>query len=491
MQRKFLTNLGLLLFLNLLVKPFWIFGIDRTVQNTVGPSEFGFYFVVFNFSFLFNILLDLGITNFNNRNIAQNNHLLNKHFSRIITMKILLGAVYFLVTFSIALILGYSGARLKLLGFLGFNQLLISGILYLRSNISGLLLFKTDSFLSILDRLLMILFCGVLLWGHVTDSPFRIEWFVYSQTAAYLLTALTALMIVMKKANFRRPRWNWPFFLMIIKQSFPFALLVLLMALYNRLDPVLIDKLLPAPIGTEQAGIYASGFRFLDAANMIAFLFSVLLVPIFSRMIKHKEAVNQMLKLSFTLLITVAIIVSAGSYFYSYQLMDLLYDSHIEESARVFQPLMLGFVAVSTSYIFGTLLTANGSLKQLNLVSLSGLVINFGMNLYLIPKLMAVGSAYASLVTQFITAILQVILVVRIFRFRINYGYILKLLAYAGGVALFNFISLKMILDFPGIPATHAWLPGFLLAVLFSFLLAVALRLLSFRSLMNILRSDR
>ena len=106
MQRKFLTNLGLLLFLNLLVKPFWIFGIDLTVQNTVGPSEFGFYFVVFNFSFLFNILLDLGITNFNNRNIAQNNHLLNKHFSGIITMKILLGVAYFLVTFIVALILG-------------------------------------------------------------------------------------------------------------------------------------------------------------------------------------------------------------------------------------------------------------------------------------------------------------------------------------------------------------------------------------------------
>jgi len=208
MQRKFLTNLGLLLFLNLLVKPFWIFGIDRTVQNTVGPTEFGFYFVVFNFSFLFNILLDLGITNFNNRNIAQNNHLLNKHFSGIITMKILLGVVYFLVTFTIALILGYSGERLKLLGLLGFNQLLISAILYLRSNISGLLLFKTDSFLSVLDRLLMILFCGMLLWGHVTDAPFRIEWFVYSQTAAYVLTALTALLIVIKKAKFRKPSWN-------------------------------------------------------------------------------------------------------------------------------------------------------------------------------------------------------------------------------------------------------------------------------------------
>ena len=53
-------------------------------------------------------------------------------------------------------------------------------------------MFKTDSFLSVLDRILMILFCGVLLWGHVTATPFRIEWFVYSQSAAYIVTALTA-----------------------------------------------------------------------------------------------------------------------------------------------------------------------------------------------------------------------------------------------------------------------------------------------------------
>ena len=38
MKRKFVINLALVLFLNLLVKPFWIFGIDRTVQNVVGAD---------------------------------------------------------------------------------------------------------------------------------------------------------------------------------------------------------------------------------------------------------------------------------------------------------------------------------------------------------------------------------------------------------------------------------------------------------------------
>ena len=70
MKRKFVTNLALVLFLNLLVKPFWIFGIDRTVQNVVGSEGYGFYFSLFSLSLLLNIFLDFGITNFNNRSIA-------------------------------------------------------------------------------------------------------------------------------------------------------------------------------------------------------------------------------------------------------------------------------------------------------------------------------------------------------------------------------------------------------------------------------------
>ncbi len=490
MQRKFLTNLGLLLFLNLLIKPFWIFGIDRTVQNTVGVEEYGFYFVVFNFSFLFNILLDLGITNFNNRNIAQHNHLLNKHVSGILVLKLLLVLVYFLFTFLAALLWGFSGDQLKLLVLLGFNQFLISFILYLRSNISGLLFFRTDSILSVLDRFLMIIFCGVLLWGHVTKEAFRIEWFVYCQTVAYLITVLIALYIVIRKANFRKLNWNWLFFLMIIKKSMPFALLVLLMMFYTRLDPVLLGSILEGRLGNEQAGIYAHGFRLLDAATMIAFLFAILLIPIFSKMLKQKESVEQMLKLSFTLIITVAVIVASVSFFYSKEMMDLLYNDDISQSVPVFQLLMMGFIAISTTYIFGTLLTANGNLKELNIIAVISLVINLAINILLIPHLMALGSAIASLTTQFFAAAAQVVIVQRIFRFRVNYSYIFTLLSFVGGVILVVYLSRQFTISIPGIPEDLGWLLNFALALITSLLLAVILRLLHFRSLIGILRQE-
>jgi O-antigen/teichoic acid export membrane protein len=493
MQKKFLTNLGLLLFLNLLIKPFWVLGIDRSVQNAVGAEDFGFYFSILNFSFLFNILLDMGITNFNNRNIAQNSHLLNKHFSSILILKLLLLAVYVLFTFAVGLIIGYDLNQFKMLGWIAVNQFLLSFVLYLRSNISGLLMFKTESFLSVLDRLLMIFFCSVLLWGNITESKFRIEWFIYAQTGAYVITAITALLIVMSKASFKRLSWNRPFLILILKKSIPFALLVFLMAQYNRIDTVIIERLLPDKTGDHQSGIYAQAFRLLDAANMIAYLFAVLLLPLFARMIKLKLSVENLVKTSFSLLFAISAVVALGSYFYSTELMNWLYPKHIAESviefntritesARVFSLLMFGFIAISTTYIFGTLLTANGSLKKLNIVAGTGVIISLTINLLLVPRLMAVGSAYASLCAQFITAIAQLIIAVKIFKFRMNYKYLGILLIFLSGLILAGYFSKLLPYD---------WKINFSVMLVVSILLTFILRLINIKELIRVLRSEQ
>ena len=89
-------------------------------------------------------------------------------------------------------ILGYSSFQIKLLVILGINQILVAFILYFRSNLSGLLLFKQDSIISVMDRILLIGICSILLWGGVTSQPFQIEWFIYAQTGAYLFTAILA-----------------------------------------------------------------------------------------------------------------------------------------------------------------------------------------------------------------------------------------------------------------------------------------------------------
>ncbi len=484
--------------LNLLIKPFWFLGIEVGVQNAVGVEQYGFYFGIFNLAYIFNILLDLGITNFNTRNIAQNPQLIGKHLPHLLTIKLLLLALYVVVTFSTGLLLGYGSRQFYLLAFLTFNQFLNSLILYLRSNFEGLLLFKWDSVISILDRVIMILICGALLWlpRHPT---FKIEYFVYAQTAAYLLTALTALTVLISKTGFSRLHFSRPFTLAILKQSLPFALLVLLMASYNRLDPILLQKLSPAGIGNHNAGIYASAFRLLDVLTMLAYLVSVPLLPIFARLTKQalvkqdksdhfnfqfstfnsNQELSSTTRIVTSLMLVYSITAAITLSSMDTQLMLLLYTDHPEESSTVFHLLVFGIIPISMTYVFGTLLTAAGRLRQLNIFALCTLAINVAVNILCIPRCGAVGSAWASLIAQSFMAITQIWAALRIFHLRPSWGYILKIAIFTLLIASCNLLP----------PPAQAWWLRMAVIGIVALAMAVLLKLIDINELKTIINN--
>jgi len=130
---------------------------------------------------------------------------------------------------------------------------------------------------------------------------------------------------------------------------------------------------------------------------------------------------------------------------------------------------MVGFLFVSTSYIYGTLLTANNNLRHLNILATSIVVINISLNLILIPRYQAYGAAIASLFSQGIFAIMQLILCVRIIKVSINRDIWLRLF----GFLAFNLFTGYVSLLIPG------WIPGIcilLASCLFSSLLLGLIR---------------
>ena len=93
--------------MNLIIKPFYILGIDAEIINRVGEFEYGVYFSIINLTFLLNIFLDFGVNNYNVKNISQHSFLLKKHISKIIPLKLLLGFFYFLIVSCVGYYLDY------------------------------------------------------------------------------------------------------------------------------------------------------------------------------------------------------------------------------------------------------------------------------------------------------------------------------------------------------------------------------------------------
>ncbi|MGP1515119.1 MAG: oligosaccharide flippase family protein [Bacteroidales bacterium] len=428
MKKFFVTNLLFILTLNILIKSFWLLGVDREVQNVLSAADYGIYYALLNFTYLFNIILDLGITQFNNRTIAQNSILLKKYFAKIIPLKIFLAGVYAIVLIITAKLTAYDSFSLFLLRWLCIFQILTSLLTYLRSNISALMLFKIDSLLSVLDKSITILLCSLLLWTPLLKNNITIEQFIYVQVFSMGISSLIALIICLGKTGFIRLDWDWKFMVKVLKFGFPYALLTLLMSFYNRMDTVMIERILPD--GDVQSGIYASGFRLVDSVNMIAYLFSVILLPLFAKMIKEKKDIKQIVSISFQLLLFMGVSFVVISMIYSDEFMNLLYNKHIKESSEVYRVLSFCFIPISMTYVFGTLLTANGSLKKLNIVAASGMIVNIVVNLVLIPNYKALGSAYSALTAQTFTALLQIIIALKLFGIHLSWRYCTKIILF-------------------------------------------------------------
>jgi O-antigen/teichoic acid export membrane protein len=423
MNREFLLNISLLLLVNLLIKPFYVFGIERTVQNEVPPGDYGLYFALFNLTLVFQIIGDLGIQNFNNRHLSQHPFLLSKYFPAMLFLKSLLFLGYFALVCTAAWASGYELAVFPLLLPIAFNQMLNSLLLFFRSNLAGLALYRTDSFISVLDRLLLILICGTI---FITSPRFKIEWFVYAQTASMSLTVLIAFLSFKNYLTKLRFRINWALSWLILQKSFPYALSVMLMGTYMRLDGFLVERLLPD--GKLEAAVYASAYRLLDVCNMLGFLFAGLLLPMFARLLKERQSVEPLLKLGFQLIVVIAITVVTASVCYRHEIMLALYDEATAYSGAVLGCLMLSFVPFSIIYVYGPLLTANQNLRALNRLFVIAVIVNLGLNVLLIPTYKALGAAAVAVGTQMLVAIGQMWLAHRKLKIRIPIGILIRLL---------------------------------------------------------------
>ncbi len=403
MRRKFLINIVFLLFVSIIVKAFWVLGIDRTVQNIAGEESYGLYFSLFSFSVLFTLVLDMGLSGFNNRAISADPSRVKLYFGNVLLLRLALIFAYFFITLSTAWLLGYSGKQISLLLVLMFNQIMASLILWLRSNISGMQFLILDSLLSVADRLIMIIICSFLLWGGMVPSPFRIEWFVMSQTAAYLIVLIISFIVVIRRGGVSDIRFSSSVLKGIVISGVPYAVVMFTMTLYWRADSVMIERLLPD--GTIQAGNYAQAFRLFDAFSMIPIMFGGLLLPIFSKELASGNDIRPLASMASGMLMTPVGIIALTLATWSREILDVLYVNPADNSVMTFSVLMVTLLPVGITYISSTMMTAGGMIRSLGIVTAIAMIVNVVLNFLLIPSLAGTGAAVAALFTQLLVAI--------------------------------------------------------------------------------------
>ncbi len=426
MHRGFLHNVSFLIIINLIIKPIYILLIDREVQNVIGPAEYGIFFALFNFSYLFHIINDFGIQAYNARFVAQQGENVKEQLKRFLSLKIYLAFIYLLIVLMAAWSLDYESHFYPLLFILAFNHICIGYVFYLRSNFTGLSKYRQDALMSVLDRGLLILSVGLCLLIPSWRTTFTIYTFVIAQTASLLIAIIVGLIMLSDELPQRIIKWmSWSEIITTLKKTWPFALTVFLMTLYTRLDGVMIERLLVD--GETEAGIYASGYRLLDASNMVIFLIASLLLPMFASSWTNHHKLSSLFNTGFRLIMVLCFPLAIVFFFYAEEIIDFLYIHADAYWGDVFAILILTFISTGFIYLFSTYITASGKLKKMNGWFVMGIAANLILNFILIPIYQALGAAIATLLTQSLVAIALIFEARKSFVFLkdIHWGYLL------------------------------------------------------------------
>lgn len=388
------------------------------------------YKILFSIAFLLQFIHEPGIQSFNSQNIAKNPESLSFHMPRILGLKAVLGILYFVLAILFFLFNPYDHSWLPLMGVLTVNLFLSTLFVYLRTNIAAIGKYRIDSLLSSLDKFLMLIILGFLAWVPPFCENFQIIWLAYGQFAAFSIACIVALLVLRKHLGTIGFNFSWDYSKKLLKWSAPYALILLSMSAYSRMDTIMIERILGD--GGHQTGIYEYSYRFLDALNMVGYMFAALLIPMYATNIKSKKIINELLDIGLRLMVLISFVGAITFITYRNEIMTWASrDASTPYYGQILSYLMISFVAISIAYLFGSLLVANNSLKKLNILLVSGVVINFGLNYYLIPIDQALGAAKATMITQSLMTIGQVFLVFQIMKVKIDKRLLLIVLVFS------------------------------------------------------------
>lgn len=382
--------------INLLIKPFWILVIDVAVQDKVGYEAYGEYISMFNLALILTMLLDFGINNYNSSTIANKPEILTEQFSQLVSLKLLLSGVYLVLTLLLAMVYGFSPGLIVWVLVLAFNQVLAHFSTFIRSNLAGLQFFRTDAWLSALDRAVMILL-GLMMLGGLFFVP-SISHFILIQTIGYAAVVVVALLLVWPYLHSFSIRFNRALLADIFRKTYPFAILAFIMLLYSKWDVLMMKKMLDD--GDVQNGIYARAGRILEAATLMIGSTATIMLPLFARMIGNQENLTPISKSLIVVLVYPVAVFAIWASIYNRDVMGLLPVGDSEQVFQVFSILILAFIPYTCMYVFGSMLTAKGLIRLLVIWCGVGLLISLAANALLIPMWGALGAALATLLTQ-------------------------------------------------------------------------------------------
>lgn len=403
------------------------------VVRQLGGAAFGEYSSVLAWAGLFQVIGDIGVTQYLTREIARDHSKVDSLFWDTVSIRFVLGIVTILITSIGAILWGYS-SQIVVATFIFTTSYIFQSIL---GPATGLLVgnerIDITSILAILTQIGFYIFAGIFLFLGLN--------FVWLAVAATINTPIMMGITwwFIKRNHLGTPKFHinpkvWP---SLLRMGLPFALIQLSLSFSFRVDTVLLSK----HVSDIEIGWYNVAYNLIFMINSVVYSFSSAILPTLAREhADNPESVKPWYYHSTRILLFLGLPTAFAITVIASKLIHFLYQPQIAPAAIPLMILIWDLPVVMYHSFCGNLTQSMKLEGQAARVYSSLGIANVILNLILIPAFGIIGAAFSTVLTDAIGAMQYYFVLRRQLGSGLRFGSILRIVVISLGMALLMYI---------------------------------------------------
>lgn len=367
------------------------FFVSVYVVRYLGPNDFGLFSYALSFVGLFATLSTLGLDSIVVRELVKAPGRRDELLGSVFNLRIWGGVVSIILLAATVFVSGENSLTTILILIISATnifQCLNVVEYYFQAKVES----KFNVYVQSASMLIAAVLKVVLI---LTNSPLIYFAIVHASESFFLSIGY---FLVYKKNNLSITKWHFrkETAKVLLKDAWPLILSGIVISVYARIDQVMIKNMMD----TKEVGIYAAAVKLAEAWYFVPIILSSSLFPAIlnAKQINEKMYMSRLQKL-YDLLAYLAIGFSLFITFFGTLIIDVLYGSKYSGSAPVLTIYVWAGVSVALGIASSQFLVSENLTKISFYRTLVGMILNIGINFYLIPRMGITGAAIATLVS--------------------------------------------------------------------------------------------
>lgn len=360
----------------------------------LNPEEYGIYTLVWAHISLLSPFLDLGTSSYGLLYLSKEK---DDKINNLFSLRTYVSVVIFILTIALGIFLRFDTKVI-------FYIALTSCVIFYNS-ISGLFLIVSSvkekawkaSIISVITNavLIALLIGAVLLSGRLL-AVFAVTGIMYIVYAGLYVILLKKEV---KKLTLRFEPRAWK---NVLSKSVVFILISFFAGLYFKLDIYLLTKLK----GIGEVGIYSAGYKFLEAFMFIVASYNLISLPGLKKAFDGGGSlVKKKIMKDAVFVLFIGSAVAAGVSLIGPFILPFLLKGHYADSVKVMSIVIWALPIILVSSIFLNILYVLKKTSIVLVIFIAQVVINFVLNMLLIPHFSYFASSYITLTSEILNCI--------------------------------------------------------------------------------------